>query len=1289
MIRTLPSCLHWFRPAFALFWGIIAVASLCAQDSGDEGDEPVVEVIKQLVFIEQHLHEVGVKDGLKQPYDVKVTPDGGHVYVASFGTSEISYFSRDEESGELGYSGVITQADLGENALGGVRSLVMSPDGEFVYSVAMISNSLASFDRDAETGALSLIDAIYDTDGGVDGLDGPRSIVMSPDGKNLYVAAYDESKISVFSRNAVTGTASFLGVYEEGDQGVVELSSPHALAMSSDGKNLYVALHSNEIIVFSRDVSSGLLTYHSRLSYLTSESNKTSIRALALSPDGKFAYVASWNNDAITVFSRDTETGALTMKSDVFDGSSGVQNLDGPHAISVSSDGAYVYVAVSSSDSVTSFERNATTGALTYYQSLVSGPDDDWNLNGPLSIGTSPDGEHVYLGAGSTPHSLLTFRREVLVDPPEFVVQPVEQSIEEGETVAFYALAQGVDLSYQWLRDGTEIDGETLPVLTIPDVGPGDDGSTFSIQVSNPGGVLTSAAVGLTVLPPVVVNAPLDLTALDISSSSARLVWTDESDNETSFEIQRRVPGGEFAGLVTVLENQTQYDDTSLAASTTYIYRVRARKGDNVSLWSNDAVIESFDDTPQSPVNLAVLEQTYNKVSLRWSDRSAVEDGFRVERRLDEAGATWASVATIDKNVTTFVDRSVEALSTYAYRVQAYNESGDSDYTNSVVAITSEIPVEAISPISRSITRDAKSGYAIGVTSSKDWEALSQAPWLIVTSPTSGQGTGNQGVVYRALLNESQNERTGKIVVGGLEHTVVQAGSPPFMRISPSRTQVDASGGAKVVDIESNVDWTASEDADWLAISSAATGADYGSIVLSIDENDSFDSRTAEISINERTHVVEQAGKIPTLDISATKTQFDRDGGTGSVSVSSNIDWQASVSVSWISLTGAAGGSGDGTVGFSVEANDTAEIRTADILVNEKAISVTQDPPLESDVLEPEWVRVEVGPLGVELEWLDLSDDELGFRLRRKVVVAERVFDVADVPAGTTTYFDRDAPRGKRVEYTLVSYDAIGESDEVKTTSELIPSANFTSVALHVEASGDTKAFESKIPLAGDGEIVLERNASGGRFSEMSFGALYPVARYSLNSDECEFELLGEGQPEDWNAYFLFDEARPGGGFDLSERHLLHAAASVDGSSAFPRGARVMGQLLAEDSAIVVGFEVGGAIELPVLLQGAGSSIDAGYVTSRADDLELGLYEISEAGELSLLASNDDWGSATNDATITLEDAVSQTGAVGTLSTSGGEARILRMLGAGKYVAVLRSNSGSIGTAMLEVYDAR
>jgi hypothetical protein len=244
-------------------------------------------------------------------------------------------------------------------------------------------------------------------------------------------------------------------------------------------------------------------------------------------------------------------------------------------------------------------------------------------------------------------------------------------------------------------------------------------------------------------------------------------------------------------------------------------------------------------------------------------------------------------------------------------------------------------------------------------------------------------------------------------------------------------------------------------------------------------------------------------------------------------------------------------------------------------------------------------------------------------------------------------------------------------------------------VALHVEAAPDTKAFEARIPLAGDGDVVLQRESSGGRFAEMSFGSRYPVSRYRCDSNAGEFELLGEGQATDWNSYFSFDEIKGGDGFGLDNLRVTYAAKSINGGAAFPRGARAMGQLLDADSAMVVGFEIGGDIELPVLLQAVGTSIDSGYIAERASDLELELYKVGDGGELNLLASNRDWRNASNSSTITLGDAMAQTGAIDTLSASGGEARFLGMLGNGKYVAVLRSQNGSIGTAMLEVYDAR
>lgn len=66
---------------------------------------------------------------------------------------------------------------------------------------------------------------------------------------------------------------------------------------------------------------------------------------------------------------------------------------------------------------------------------------------------------------------------------------------------------------------------------------------------------------------------------------SVTLVWTDNSNNELTFPIERQVNGGPFTALHTVGANVTTYTDATLAQSATvdntYCYRVAAA---NVSL---------------------------------------------------------------------------------------------------------------------------------------------------------------------------------------------------------------------------------------------------------------------------------------------------------------------------------------------------------------------------------------------------------------------------------------------------------------------------------------------------------------------------------------------------------------------------------------------------------------------------------------------------------------------------------------------------------------------------------
>lgn len=137
--------------------------------------------------------------------------------------------------------------------------------------------------------------------------------------------------------------------------------------------------------------------------------------ALAISADGKNVYVASSRSDAIAIFTRNARSGKLTQRSGAAgcialkgaNGCAKARALNGPNSVAVSADGSTVYATSLISDSVTSFRRNSTTGALTQLPGAsgcvanraTPGCASGRALDGPDVITVSPDGKNVYVGA--------------------------------------------------------------------------------------------------------------------------------------------------------------------------------------------------------------------------------------------------------------------------------------------------------------------------------------------------------------------------------------------------------------------------------------------------------------------------------------------------------------------------------------------------------------------------------------------------------------------------------------------------------------------------------------------------------------------------------------------------------------------------------------------------------------------------------------------------------------------------------------------------------------------------
>ena len=90
--------------------------------------------------------------------------------------------------------------------------------------------------------------------------------------------------------------------------------------------------------------------------------------------------------------------------------------------------------------------------------------------------------------------------------------------------------------------------------------------------------------------------APSDLTfAVDFSTTpQASLTWTDNSDDETGFGIERSTDEVHFSQIARVAANVTTYKDTSVSHGTTYYYRVRALHPSGNSGYSNVAQYTVF-----------------------------------------------------------------------------------------------------------------------------------------------------------------------------------------------------------------------------------------------------------------------------------------------------------------------------------------------------------------------------------------------------------------------------------------------------------------------------------------------------------------------------------------------------------------------------------------------------------------------------------------------------------------------------------------------------------------------
>ncbi len=158
------------------------------------------------------------------------------------------------------------------------------------------------------------------------GLDDATSVIVSPNGNHVYVAASSFfGGVTVFARNKTTGALTQLpapnGCINQTGNGGACIASPmldnaQGVTMSQNGKHLYVvSAGADAVLTFTRDKTTGVLAQLPAPSGCIADMGKgvtctdgvglNGPQAVAVSKDGKHVYAVSGESDAVTVFARE------------------------------------------------------------------------------------------------------------------------------------------------------------------------------------------------------------------------------------------------------------------------------------------------------------------------------------------------------------------------------------------------------------------------------------------------------------------------------------------------------------------------------------------------------------------------------------------------------------------------------------------------------------------------------------------------------------------------------------------------------------------------------------------------------------------------------------------------------------------------------------------------------------------------------------------------------------------------------------------------------------------------
>lgn len=163
---------------------------------------------------------------------------------------------------------------------------------------------------------------------------------------------------------------------------------------------------------------------------------------------------------------------------------------------------------------------------------------------------------------------------------------------------------------------------------------------------------------------------------------------------------------------------------------------------------------------------------------------------------------------------------------------------------------------------------------------------------------------------------------------------------------SNTAVTVPVEGDVVSIAFNSNVAWTAKSSANWVTLQPSNGDAGDATVKASVLKNDSYDTRSADVTITAGTKTAKVTitqGQTDAVVVNTTEFEVPAEGGVVEVPVSANVDVKVEIpeAIDWVS-TSPTKGLVDSKISLYVAASYEEEVREANIKVGGTAVKITQ-----------------------------------------------------------------------------------------------------------------------------------------------------------------------------------------------------------------------------------------------------------------------------------------------------------------------------------------------------------